>query len=320
MEAEGLIVRSEREQIEEQAAHWVTREDRGLDLKERAALERWVSQSTSHRLAYLRLKAGWQRTAKMGALRSGIAIIEKVQWLKPALIAAAVLIAVASSGGIVWHFQAHTPKTFVARKGERPVLKLSDGTRIQLNTNTRVQTKVTRSSRTVTLEQGEAYFEVIHDDKRPFVVYAGNRRITDLGTKFSVRRNGDDVKVIVTEGKVRVDILDAPEAATPVFATTGSVVVAKAEETLVATKSLKEIDDDLSWRVGMLTFDQETLASAAEQFNHYNDRTIVVRGAAREIRIGGSFRADNAEVFAGLVKNALGLKVTQEKDRIIIGE
>jgi len=170
------------------------------------------------------------------------------------------------------------------------------------------------------LERGEAYFEVTHDDKRPFVVYAGNRRITDLGTKFSVRRDGDDVKVVVTEGKVRVDILDTPMVAAPVIAVGGNVVVAKADETLVASKSAKEMEDDLSWRAGMLTFDQQTLAEAAAQFNRYNHRRIVVEGRARDIRIGGSFRADNIDVFAQLVRNALGLKVTRDGDQIIISQ
>ena len=47
----------------------------------------------------------------------------------------------------------------------------------------------------------------------PSSVYAGNRRITDLGTKFSVFRNGDDVRVTVREGRVQVDMLDRPAVA-----------------------------------------------------------------------------------------------------------
>jgi len=105
-----------------------------------------------------------------------------------------------------------------------------------------------------------------------------------------------------------------------VIAVEGNMVLAKAEETLVTPKSQKEMDDDLSWRRGMLTFEQETLAAAAEEFNRYNARKIVVRGSAREIRIGGSFRADNIEVFAQLVKSALGLKVTQTPSEITISQ
>jgi transmembrane sensor len=161
----------------------------------------------------------------------------------------------------------------------------------------------------------------VHDASRPFTVLAGNRRITDLGTKFSVRRDGDKVTVVVKEGRVRVDTLtSAPIPVAPVYAEGGHVVLAKADEMLVAPKSEKDLSDDLSWRNGMLVFNQKTLADAADEFNRYNNKRIVVSGAARDIRIGGSFRADNIEVFAQLVRNALGLKVTETNGQIDISQ
>jgi transmembrane sensor len=317
------MMETEREQIEETAAHWVAREDRGLLPEENARLLAWLDAGAGHRLAYLRLKAGWQRTERLAAFKASRQFPE--DWVdrprKRWIIAAAAAILLAAAGTGLWlHLRSPSPVTYATQRGERPVLRLSDGTRIQLNTDTQVQTNVTRLIRTVTLERGEAYFDVVHDAKRPFVVIAGNRRITDIGTKFSVRHDGDDVKVIVTEGRVRVDIVNTPTPAAPVFADGGHVVVAKADETLVASKSLKEIDGDLAWRGGMLTFDEESLSDAAEQFNRYNRRQIVVKGSARDIRIGGSFRADNIDVFVLLVRNALGLKVTQEKEQIVISQ
>jgi transmembrane sensor len=70
----------------------------------------------------------------------------------------------------------------------------------------------------------------------------------------------------------------------------------------------------------MLVFNQKTRADAAEEFNRYNNKRIVVSGSARDIRIGGSFRADNIEVFAQLVRNALGLKVAETNGQIEISE
>ena len=148
------------------------------------------------------------------------------------------------------------------------------------------------------LEHGEAYFDVVHDAQRPFVVIAGNRRITDIGTKFSVRRDGDDVKVIVTEGRVRVDIVDTGHAAAPVYAVGGNVVVAKSDETLVANASAKELDDQLSWRTDMLEFHQDTLADAAVQFNRYNQGSD--RGARRR---GATFAS--AAAFAPTISTYL---------------
>jgi transmembrane sensor len=316
----------ECEQVEELAARWVLREDRGLAADESAALVSWLDESTANRVAYLRLKSGWERTKRLAALQgSRYFSADAIKWsqkrLRLAVAAGATILVMLTVGlGIFLHFRSVALTIYTAQLGERPVLRLSDGTRIQLNSNTQVQTNVNGSVRTVKLERGEAFFEVVHDAKRPFVVLAGNRRITDLGTKFSVQRYGDNVRVIVTEGKVQVDILDAPATAAPIIAVSGNVVVAKAEETLVASKSASDIADDLSWRNGILFFDQETLASAADQFNRYNRRHLIVKGEARNIRIGGSFRADNVDVFALLVRNALGLKITQEADHITISQ
>jgi transmembrane sensor len=309
----------DREATEQTAALWVAREDRGLVADEVQALSVWLNAETGNRVAYLRMKTGWQRTGRLAALKDP-ADVDHAPRHREAIAAAIILALLAGAAGLYLHNRMRGSETYVAHIGERPIVRLADGTRIQLNTNSQVQARVTKAERMVTLDRGEAYFDVIHDAKRPFVVYAGNRRITDLGTKFSVRREGDDVRVVVTEGRVRVDRLGAPLPAAPVFAGRDTVVVSKADEILVAAKGQREIDDDLSWRAGMLTFDQATLADAAQQFNRYNSRKLVVEGAARDIKIGGSFRADNIEVFAQLVKNALGLKVTQTQQQITISQ
>src|SRR5262249_47175706 len=81
---------------------------------------------------------------------------------------------------------------------------LADGSRMTLNTDTRIRVALTETERRIELDKGEGFFEVAKDPSRPFVVYAGNKRVVAVGTKFSVRRENDDVEVIVTEGRVRL--------------------------------------------------------------------------------------------------------------------
>ncbi|HET7085498.1 MAG TPA: FecR domain-containing protein [Rhizomicrobium sp.] len=315
---------SDNQKTEFMAAQWVAREDRGLRDKEEAELFVWLDESTANKVAYLRLKACWDKTARLAALKRPELARKRSapRWSsRPVLaIAAALLIALLAAGSVYRYTGRDQQVTYTAQAGERPVLSLSDGSRIQLNTNTEVRTSITKSVRTVTLEKGEAYFDVVHDAARPFVVLAGNRRVTDLGTKFSVRRDGDKVYVVVKEGKVRVEPINNPlqSAVTPVYATTGSMVVAKAEETLMVPRTPRDIAADLSWQNGVLIFNDKTLGEAAQEFNHYNAKQIIVTGTARDIPIGGSFRADNIDVFASLVRNALGLKVTEEPGKIVI--
>jgi transmembrane sensor len=232
-------------------------------------------------------------------------------------VAASLVLVLAGAGWFSFHHGLSSAQDYATGIGERQAVRLADGTQIELNTNTRLHADVTENRRIVTLETGEAYFDVVHDARRPFTVNAGNRRITDLGTKFSVFRNGDDVRVVVKEGRVRVEQLGQPLAA-PVLAQAGREVIGKGSETLLAAKPDGEISNDLSWRRGVLVFNQQNLAEVAEQFNRYNQRHIEVEGSAREIRIGGSFKADNLDVFVALLHRGFGLSVDQQGDRILV--
>ena len=117
---------------------------------------------------------------------------------------------------------------------------------------------------------------------------------------------------------MRVDILKNAGLDTPLVAEQGHQVITKGGETLVLTKPEQDITNDLSWRSGMLVFNQQTLSEAADQFNRYNTRHIVVEGNARKIRIGGSFKADNVDVFVLLLHRGFGLSVNEQGDRIVV--
>jgi transmembrane sensor len=306
------------EQTETLAAAWLAREDRGLAPQEQLALDAWLDTSLN-RVAYLRLKSVWVRADRLTVLKSPLPQARPRVSRRPmvlAAIAAALTVMLATGGYLTWRLQ--TDRAFATGIGATQQIQLADGTRMELNTNTRVHTDVTAAQRAVTLDSGEAYFDVVHDAKRPFIIYAGNRRITDLGTKFSVFRDGDDVRVLVREGEVRVDLLDKAATSTPVVAQAGHAVIAKGGETLVLAKPDQDIANALSWRSGMLVFSQQTLAEAAEQFNRYNEKQILVEGDARKIRIGGSFKADNVDVFALLLRRGFGLSVNDEGGRIVV--
>jgi len=311
---------SDHEHIEAQAADWLARLDRGLDDQGEVAFETWKAASTENRIAFIRLQAAWQRADRLAALRrlqDAAPEPRPFLWLKAI---AAILIVCAGAGLSVAYLQAHKTagQPFETAVGMQRSLNLADGTHIELNTDTLIHTSMSSGARTVRLDRGQAYFEVVHDARRPFVVIAGNRRITDLGTKFSVFRDGDRVEVVVKEGQVRIDLVAADPTSTPVVAERNTVVVARKAETLVAIKPQQEIDNELLWRSGMLVFNQTSLADVADEMNRYNTREIDVVGSARNIRIGGSFRRDNIEGFKQLLRDGFGLKIVEADDKTVI--
>lgn len=308
------------EEIEKQAAVWLAREDAGLSDPDSRALDRWLDANVHHRVAYLRLKAAWQRADRLSALKSPVmrTVPSRTMPIRAMLAAVAAVLALAV-GGAVWFWpRPAAEQVYATAVGRMQAVRLADGSRMELNTDTRVRADVTQKRRIVTLDAGEAYFDVVHDASRPFTVYAGSRRITDLGTRFSVFRNGDDVRVTVQEGRVKVDTLDRAALDTPVTADAGHMVVTKGSETLVSARPDDDIRSDLAWREGRLVFNQQPLAEAAEQFNRYNARKIVVQGNARRIRIGGSFKADNVDGFVLLLQRGFGLSVDDQGKTVVV--
>jgi transmembrane sensor len=311
--------------VEQAAALWLAREDFELTPSEREELGAWLTQSSRHKVAYLQLKAAWDRTERMAALKSPPprALMPKI-WVPRSgslrrlavLAAATVVLFFGGSAYLSWRQQRE--QTYATIVGHMQTVQLADGSRMELNTNTHVRSDVTDKLRVVTLESGEAYFDVIHDASHPFTVYAGNWRITDLGTKFSVFLDGDDVRVLVREGRVRVDSLHGPAPSRPTVAEAGYAVLARGLEKLVLSKPDADIASDLSWRSGVLEFDHQPLAEVAAQFNRYNSKQIQIEGSARKIPIGGSFKADNVDVFVQLLHRGFGLSVNDQGDRVVI--
>jgi transmembrane sensor len=294
--------------IEGQAAQWIAREDAGLTPAAEAARDKWLGTATDHRVAYLRLKTVWTRADRLSVLR-GSTIAGQPRTRSWRHLAASVVL-IALTGAAALGYYLYPRESYETPVGARETIHLADGSIMELNTDTAVRTTFDQNNRSIVLDRGEVYLQVIHDPLRPFTVLAGSRRITDLGTKFSVRRDGDKVDVVVSEGRVSIVDLDRPKMVPPVVAKKDTQVLVTADNTLVAAKSPQEIHDALGWRQGLLIFNQETLAAAAAEFNRYNQKKLVIDGTAvGNTRIGGSFDASNVDAFARLLRDGFGFKV-----------
>lgn len=314
--------------IEAIAADWLRRrEEPEWSPGDQATLDLWLKTSAAHQAAYWRLEHGWRMADRIGALgpeaTRPIAVARPWRaWWKRGRAAAVAALVCAVVAGSALRFQSGDPAiataSFMTPVGGRGAIPLADGSRIDLNTNTRLRTSVSESERSVWLDQGEAYFDVAHRADEPFVVYAGTQTITVLGTKFSVRRDGDLVQVAVLEGRVRIDNLGI-EKPRPAFVARGDIALSRGEATLVTAHAPGRVEDGLAWRDGRLVFDRMTIGDAAAEFNRYSRMRIVIADpAVAEIRIGGNFQASNAEAFVRLLEDAYGLNVRREDSSIII--
>lgn len=174
----------------------------------------------------------------------------------------------------------------------------------------------------VPLAQGEAFFEVAKDPNRPFVVEAGEQRFIAVGTKFSVRRDSGSNRLIVTEGRVRIEAkptLISRESAQATEVSAGGVARSGGAGILVQEKPVAEAEVMLSWRSGYLVFEQTPLADAVAEFNRYNETKIVIDDAVvAGILIGGNFRSTNVEAFVRLLEDGFPLRIERQGERIVL--
>jgi transmembrane sensor len=241
---------------------------------------------------------------------------------KLALSAAAALL-FAVGGGL---YLAFAPKgeRYATPVGGLASVPMPDGSNVTLNTDSQIRIALTDTERRVELGHGEAFFEVSKDPKRPFVVRAGDKRVIAVGTKFSVRREGDDIEIVVTEGKVRVEDGAAGQdsrvgGSAEVFLTPGSIARADDAGVLVQRRTLPEAEEHLSWRTGWLMFRDLGLADAIAEFNRYSARKIVIQDPAiASLKIEGNFRATNVEAFVRLLESGFPVRAEVRADQILL--
>jgi transmembrane sensor len=309
--------------IEAEAAAWLEQQNFApWSDADQAQFDAWLSESLSHRVAYWRLESAWSRTGRLTALRAPIVRQAEKPVGQPRQlfrIAASAIVVVATGYFGFSYFAATSEVRYSTGVGEHKVLQLSDGSRVELNTRTSLRVFKASGARKVWLDSGEAYFDVRHDAARPFTVLVGNRRITDLGTKFAVRKDAGEIKVSLTEGKARVDAADSSSAVGSAVLAPGDVALATPGGVRVLQKPVQELRNELDWRRGMLVFVHATLADVAKEFNRYNTtRLVIADPIAAKQKIGATFPAQGINDFAALAQTVLGLRVQRRANEIVI--
>lgn len=306
--------------VEERASLWVQKKHFSEWTEaDETALQEWLSQSAAHRVAYIRLDAALMRTRRLAALRAPVGT-QAVPLRTRSHInrVAAILIVLGLLGG---GFALYRPDntvgaTYSTPKGGRQTIALADGSRIELNTDTTLRIALDKGSRKAWLEKGEAYFQVQHNAERPFTVYAGERRVIDLGTKFLLRRERGRLDVSLMEGRIE---LEARPGRKRTLLTPGDSAVVMADTVSVTRKAAKDLVAKLGWRRGVVTFDRTTLSDAVAELNRYNNRKLVVEDPhVARMTIGGTFDVNNVDTFIDIAREDFGLHVANRDGETVI--
>jgi transmembrane sensor len=206
---------------------------------------------------------------------------------------------------------------YVTAHGEQRLVYLDDGSRVYLNSDSRLR-----------VDFSEGFFEVARDAARPFVVEAGDREVRALGTTFIVRHETQRTAITLVEGKVTVSPItserqpSAPEESTSSPATVAAVTLAPGERLVLDELALPVLDAPrleavTAWRRGEVLLDATPLAEAIAEMNRYDKRQLFIDDAElAAVQVSGIYRTGDSLGFAHAVAELNGLDVHDDAAEI----
>lgn len=174
-------------------------------------------------------------------------------------------------------------------KGGQYQVTLSDGTKVYLNAMTTLTypQKFTQGERKVQLS-GEAYFEVSHDVRQPFIVTTDRQEVRVLGTVFNTHAYPDEGAVITTllTGKVKLSAIEKGVLQNQ------SAVLNPGEQgtSLAATIHIAKVDatESIAWKNGKFVFDETSIPAIMRQIERWYDVEVIYSNDLSDIAFSGS--------------------------------
>jgi transmembrane sensor len=194
--------------------------------------------------------------------------------------------------------------------GQTDSVRLSDGTRIVVGPGSEliVPAGYGETARTVDLK-GEALFDVIHDDQRPFTVRAGRALIEDIGTTFTVRNDDDGVvRVVVTSGSVRLQGVVLQQGDRGIVGPDGMPVAERAAATA----------DDLAWMRGQLVFDDAPLARVRAGIRRWYGVEVLADSSLAGRHLTATFSGEPIQRVLDVIGLAFGARVERRGDTAVV--
>ncbi len=303
-----MMLRGKPDTVDRQAANWLARLHADTrSAQDEAGFRAWLAADATHARAFDRASAIWDA---VGGLRADPPRPHVARGMsRRAVMAGGVGLML--TGGLSLGWQQARAGVFETGVGEQRRFILDDGTRIMLDTDTRVRFRARDSERRLSLQSGRVSLDIARDP-RPFVIDAGSRSAVAQAARLDVRRDQDQVAFTALQGSARVD---APVR--PVLLAAGQrIAMAQGREDRL---DRPELDDLTAWQSGRLAFRDETLAQATAEMNRYADRPLLVSDPqAASLRLSGVYRIGDPDAFARSLALLLPVDVSSEKDAIRI--
>ncbi len=299
--------------------------------QEQKELDAWLGESESNRKYFDQLKtifgnagapsiqlhfdtdAAWQRVRSKLEKKPGTRVLDNYFWR----IAAAVTM-VAIGGYFIYRISSPAIQRDEVRTVAQTVQDtLPDGSRAFLNRHSQIRFEYNhrKGTRNVVLT-GEAYFEVKHEQEKPFIIETEQVLIRDIGTAFNVKAYPENqtVEVVVEEGEVQF------------YTKADSGVNVRRGETGIYDKALRKFSkiikadtNVLSYKTKVFSFNNTDLGTVVQTLNEaFGAQIKLAHEGLSQCHLTVNFNDDSLETVVDVLAETLSLTVVRQGDQIIL--
>jgi len=285
----------------------------------------WIDEDAAHLDAFERITA---LAAQLGSLDEishatlmaefAPAVVSQRWWTLGVAAAAVLLVA---GGMLGWSMlgQSSEPQLYTSEIGAQTDVTLEDGSRVALGGATRLTARFSRNHREVDLAEGEAYFEVVHNASRPFVVHAGKLRIEDIGTAFDVRRTGDHVTISMAEGRVRIE--DSASGPGRSLEAVAGQAVSYDPSRSALSMTTTDPAQAAAWRHARLEFDNEPLSVVVANINRYRTHPVrIADPGLQSMTFTGTVKTNAIDDWLQALPQVLPLTVSEIGGQTVLSD
>ena len=306
---------------------------------EDAMLNKWMEESEDNRQYFMQLEKLFKESAAANAI---VDVDTDAAWInlkqklnrdnKPKLIdfnkpvtgsrgqknnyrlllriAAAIAFVALTATVYVFYFKDRLQTVNYAAINEPKTILLPDSTTVLLNRYTTLAFSYNNKQRQVEFS-GEAFFEIKHDNERPFVIQLNELTIEDIGTSFNVKApaGSDSVQVIVTEGLVKLSSpIDADYNFSSMLRPGQQAVYSHKTKTIKAT--ILADTNALAYKTKVFVFENASLPSAAQKLMEVYNVKITIAKPLNDCHITATFKNEKIDAVMEVIATTLNLKLT----------
>lgn len=316
-----------KEQIKDEAIHWATLKKEGFSQSQEKEFELWLQKSDLHKKAFNEANAIYSIFKNIPKEQSELLSkqahksIRKMKFIdrtiKPFIGFAAVLACLFI--GYKFFIPNYTQNYHTLFNTIKNDL-LPDGTKISVDTNTKLSVSYFNNRRKVILENGQAFFEVAKDENKPFIIDSGKTKIEVVGTKFEVKNLDNITTVNVKEGAVKVSF-----NTNPILVNKDISILKQGDKVIINDIGILQyigktpLEEIAPWKQDEIIFSKTTLKEAFKTFSRYQNLEIEFKNKKFEDKLfSGKFNTLEVDRFIFAIQKIYPIKVMKNGNKVEI--